>query len=365
MTRLARSVAVFAAATCSLALVSTPALAHGGSSGGHTRPSVSVIASGLDGPRQLSRSGHSLYVAESDSGEVSRISLRTGNLTSVVTGLGLGSPSGAVKVDGRFVMLTGGPAPDSDVPPGPYPAASVLVAKPGHKPRVLADLQAYELKYNPDGQRQFDDAGVPLDALSNPYYVVGDHHRRGGVIVADAGANALLRVSASGRVTTFFVPPVVNTGACAGLVNNDPQHVGCDAVPTGLAYGPGHTLYVSALTAEVPGEGRVYVLDARTGRQKGVITGLSGPTGVAVDHRGTVYVSELLEGASDAPDADPSTMGQIVRIPRCAQRTYAQVTMPSGLLWSGGRLYASTNSLIPGAGQVVAVRSSAFKPPSS
>lgn len=363
MTRLARSVAVLTVATCSLALVSAPAVAHGGSSGGHTRTPVTVIASGLDGPRQLSRSGHAFYVAESDVGEVSRIAPRTGNVTPVVTGLGAGSPSGAVKVDDRFVMLTGASAPDSETTPGPYPAASVLVARAGHPPTVLADLEAYELERNPDGQRQFGDDGAPLDALSNPFYLVPDRHRKGGVIVADAGANAVLRVSTKGKVSTFFVPPTVNTGACAGLENNDPQHPGCDAVPTGLAYGPHHTLYVSALTAEVPGEGRVYVLDARTGRLKGVIKGLSGPTGVAVDHRGTVYVSELLEGASDAPDFDPTTMGQIVRIPRYAHRTYAQVTMPTGLLWSDGVLYASTNSLIPGAGQVVAVRSSAFVAP--
>ena len=78
------------------------------------------------------------------------------------------------------------------------------------------------------------------------------------------------------------MPPVINTGACEGAPNNDPEHTGCDPVPTGLALGPCNTLYVSTLTSEVPGEGRVYVLNASTGKVLDVIGGFNGPTGVAV-----------------------------------------------------------------------------------
>ena len=108
------------------------------------------------------------------------------------------------------------------------------------------------------------------------------------MLVADGGGTAVLRVDRKGKVSNFFIPPVIKTGASAGVPNNDPMPgMGCDPVPTGLASGPRSTLYVSTyvstLTSEVPGEGRGYVLGAYAATVKRVISGLDAPTGVAVD----------------------------------------------------------------------------------
>lgn len=343
----------------------------------HPRPQapITVLARGLEGPYQVSTSGRSLIVTEADAGRVVAID-RHGRhrVRTLVSGLGANAAAGAVKVGHRVYIATGeaGGAPDGPPPPPPpYPGSSVLVASKGRVTQ-LADLLKYELAKNPDGQTQFDPEGNPLDALSNPFSLLAARGHHGGVLVADGGANDVLRVDRWGRVSTFFVPPTINTGACAGRPNNDPASTGCDAVPTGLAYGPRNTIYVSTLTGEAPGEGRVYVLDARRGTVRKVVSGFTAPTGVAVRPDGTFYVSEALEGAPQAepgPGFDPSTVGRIVKVSPSGKRTYAQVTMPTGLVWKAGTLYSSAWSIAsffgaPGTGQVVAVSDRAFKPAS-
>ena len=98
---------------------------------------------------------------------------------------------------------------------------------------------------------------------------------------------------------------------------------------------------------------------------------LTGLTGIAVGEDRSVYVSELFEGApaEDPPpaDFDPATVGQVVRIAPDGTRTYAQVTMPTGLELENGALYASAWSVasflgLDGAGEIVRVGEDAFEP---
>jgi sugar lactone lactonase YvrE len=325
---------------------------------------VKAVASGLEGPFGLGAGLGRLYVAESGDGQITRIDPKTGR--TAVVARGLPSPAGVDKVGRSLAIVTGG-AED----PNTKGDATLFVQGPHGRRHKLANLEKYELRHNPDGQTQFDpESGEPLDALSNPFAVLG---RRGPgfVFVADAGANAVLSVTRSGKVSTFFVPPLVTTGACQDAPNNHPNDPkGCDPVPTGLAYGPRNRLYVSTLSAEVEGEGRVYVLNGRTGKVVDVIGGFTAPTGVAVSRDGTVYVSELLHNAPPGeppPGFDPSTVGRIVRVAPNGSRTYAAVTMPVGLTWHQGNLYSTAWSVaglflgIPDAGQVVKVRPSAFR----
>ena len=156
-------------------------------------------------------------------------------------------------------------------------------------------------------------------------------------------------------------------------------------MPTGIAYGPDGNLYISGLSGLTPDEARVYVVN-RDGKLLKTLDHLSNAAGVAVGPDGSVYVSDLLQGSpprsrprrprsprrppvrlARSPKAaqeepfDPSTIGQIVKIAPDGTRTFAQVTMPSGLLWTDGKLYASTWAVAgPGAGQVVAVDQSSF-----
>lgn len=302
---------------------------------------------------------------ESDTGEITAVNLKRGAQSTIISGLP--GPSGVATHANRIYVVLGGGGPDGPPAPSAYPPASLLVANEnGTGVRVLADLMAYELKYNPDGQVQFDPSGQPYDALSNPFSMT---YTKWGLLIADGGANDVLRVDPStGKVSTYFVPPTAKTPEClAPDAQANPGTVGCDPVPTGVAV-HGKYVYVSTLGAELPGAAAIWKLDGRTGKVLKVWYGFTALTGIAVAPTGTVYVSEVLHGAPPGeeppPGFDPSTVGRITRI-QDGKITHAQVTMPTGLEYFGGRLYASSWSIasflgIPHAGQLVQVNPSAF-----
>jgi hypothetical protein len=113
----------------------------------------------------------------------------------------------------------------------------------------------------------------------------------------------------------------------------------------------------------------VYKLNPRNGRVQKVWTGLTAPTGIAVAPNGTIFVSHVLEGAPQGPPPagfDPARVGAITRISPSGRRTTAQVTMPTGLTYRHGALYATSWSIasflgIQHAGQVVKVDRRAFR----
>ena len=358
------AVAVGVAVAAAVAAVA-PAAAAGAAT---STSGVTVVARNLDGPYGLQFTGKdTLVVTEGDVGDVTAVNTRTGAQRTLLKRRA--SPAGVGVRHGRlYVALGGAPA---DMPPGtPRPAfrgASVVTAgADGSRPRMLADLLAYERRVNPDRQVQFV-GGKPVDALANPCSLNVSGY---GMLVADGGMNAVVRVGRqTGRTSTFFVPPTIRTGECARRPDNGGT-VGCDSVPTGVAVARG-SIYVSTLGSDAPGAARIYRLDPRNGRVLQTWGGLTGLTGVAVAPDGTVFASQVFEGAPNLegpppPGFDPSTVGQIVRIQPNGRRTYAQATMPTGLTWHDGKLYASAWSVAGGlgrqhAGQVVHVHGSAFR----
>ena len=226
--------------------------------------------------------------------------------------------------------------------------------RPGKAPTRLASALANELRNNPDGQIQFGPDGKPMDSVSNIFCLIKDRSGKGLVLVADGGGTAVLRVDRKGKVSNFFIPPVIKTGASAGVPNNDPvPGTGCDAVPTGLAHGPRNTLYVCTvrLHADQRGSGR------GPGEHAGRLLrhGEAGDLRAGRAHRcrgrlggGNVYLSELQENAPEGdppPGVDPSPVGRIVQITPNGRKTSAHVTMPAGLLIDNGVLYASAWSI--------------------
>ena len=324
-----------------------------------------VIASSLDGPFGLQAiRNRGFLVAENVTGEVTKID-RHGHKRAIITRAGsvAGVAAGHARV---YAVLGGADETGAPAPGSKYPASAVLRSRyDGSRVKVIANLEKYELKHNPDGQVQFVD-GEPVDALSNPFSL---NKSRLGLLVADGGANDVLRVNPkTGRVSTFFVPPTVkDVPACQGPdANANPGTQGCDPVPTGVDV-RGRSVFVSTLGAERPGAARIYKLNARTGHVQRVWKNFTGLTGIAVTRNGTIYVSEVFHGAPEGdpgPGFDPSTVGRITKISH-GKRTYAQVTMPTGLEVKHGKLYASTWSVanflgLDHAGKIEQVRQSAF-----
>lgn len=348
------------ALTCG-ALGGLPATAESPKAAAETPATVKVVAKNLNDPRQLSEKGDYFYVAESGLNQIARVTKVGGARKTVLTHVP--NAQGVVYTGGKLYAASGASGPGGQEVAG---SRRIVSAKPGGKPKLFADLLKYELKYDPDNQIQ--QTGPDADTLSNPYFVIRSKSNKGYLLAADAGANDVLAISKKGKISNFFVPQAITTGDCAKAEQNSDAGPSCDPVPTGLAYGPHSQLYVSGLSSETPGEGRVYVLD-KNGKLLKTLTGFSSPTGVAVAPDGTIYVSEALAGAPEGappPNFNFDSVGQIVKVAPDSTRTYAQVSQPTGLLYSHGKLYASARSLYgaflqqPNQGQVVSVDPSSF-----
>lgn len=327
---------------------------------------VQVVAGGFDAPLGLDVKRRGILVADAFAGEVSLTRHHRTRRVLISDAPGASGVAGGHK---RVFAVLGGPNEGGEPPPGDYEPTSVLATGyGGGRVEVIANLLDYELANNPDGQVQFVD-GNPVDALSNPFSMALSKR---GLLVADGGANAVLRVHpGTGKVSTFFVPPTVTrVRACLeeGAQAN-PGTRGCDSVPTGVAV-RGGSVYISTLGAEVPRAGRVYQVGLRSGKVRRVWRNLTAPTGVAVRGK-AVYVSEVLYNLPQGPppaDFDIATAGRITKLAG-GRRTSAQVTLPTGLDVRRGRLYSTAWSVAAlflgpdgeGEGRVVRVRRSAFR----
>ena len=213
-----RSKARAVAAVAALGLVGTAGAASPATARGHGHHGVKVVTSGLDGPRGVAtvRPGRTL-VSEAD-GTVSLVRERrhraatVRELTSVPA---VSSPAVASGRRGTVFILTGvagGPEGTQEIPDEVVEASSKLYRwRPGWaEPRLMADIAAYQ-ETDPD---PYDLEDTPEE--SNPYGVTALRH--GGVLVADAANNDLLKVSRRGRVSTVAVlkPRVVKAPEGAG-----------------------------------------------------------------------------------------------------------------------------------------------------
>jgi hypothetical protein len=168
----------------------------------------------LSGPRGVASVGPGMTLVTEDDATFSLVVERKHKKAKVVELGSAGLPGFANAIDGgrhhQVYIATGG------AEPGTEGAASLFRWKPGwDEPKLLADIAAYQAS-DPDPD---DLEGAPEE--SNPYGV--EALRRGGVLVADAAGNDLLRVRHNGDISTVarILPRVVEVPE--GLPDTDPE----------------------------------------------------------------------------------------------------------------------------------------------
>ena len=332
---------------------------------------MTVIASNLDNPRGIAFGPDgALYVAEAGrggtstlcdiggngqprcygpTGAITRVTT-TGTQDRVVTGLpSLAGPSGAeasgpMDVDFGFnsgwVTIGFGANP---LQRAVYEAAGIrfgsLIRVTGvNQWSYVVDISDHEISSNPDGG--------PVD--SNPFTLRVLEDR---VVVADAGANALVQVGLFGQTTTLAVFPRRTVGPAT-----------FDAVPTSFAIGPDGSYYVGQLTGApfLVGAANIYRVPANGGTPTVVATGFTTVIDVAFDlPRNAAYV---LEHDSDGiiPPTGPGVDGRLVRIN--TQTGVQTVIASTGLVKPGGMavgpdgaVYVSRRAQTAGTGDVVRI----------
>ena len=271
-----------------------------------------VLASGLAAPLQIDVSQKGVLVGQSFGGTLSVVD-RHGTVSNLLEG---------IPVDGVAWRPGGGALfsySDFDSPDDKGVAdTSLRLLRPNGSVRIVADLRAYEEQHNPDGKNHYGLQDADPDCLASlppiegvlPYTGLLDSHvyalatRGSTTYVAEAGGNAILSVSSSGRVRTVAVlppQPYVITAEAAEANQLPSCLVGTtlnfEPVPTDVEIHDGYA-YVTTLPGgpedpSLGARGSVYRINLETGHLRRIATGFLGAANLAISPSGTIYVSEL------------------------------------------------------------------------
>ncbi|MFA4840157.1 MAG: ScyD/ScyE family protein [Agrococcus sp.] len=372
-----RTSAAVAAAAMGLALIAIgpPAYAGGDRGGGGHDDDVVTVATGLNNPRQLSvERGDRLYIAEAgtaDSCEAipdvppelrvcgltgSVTEVRRGEQRRVVTDLPaldfLGEVVGASDVDvrgNRITVLVGGMAAAAaarDSLGDEYATFGTLrtgrlhwAPLTGADLRLVADVNAFEVAKNPDGNKPPDSNAVGFVARGDNRYAI-----------ADAGGNTLLRVGRQGLSTVAVFP---NGDPVPGPDPTAPE-ISPQAVPTDVTIGPDGAYYVSQLTGfPFPTGGSTIWRVTRDGEMTAYATGLTMVTSLA--WRGdTLYAVQLDD--EDYIGSEPSgSLREVTPGGSEHEVVVDDLSAPYGVAIRGHSAYVTVNSTSTGDGSVIRV----------
>src|SRR5579859_1091511 len=211
----------------------------------------------------------------------------------------------AVTIDDFLVNKDG----SNNLLPKPFASAFGTLMLISHGKTRVVDLAAFAAAHPQTADSLGTVPGeTPYD--SDPYDVIA---YRGGWVVADAGANDLLYVSATGRVSMLARFPAVAEQVPAGVFGNPtPISVDAQAVPTAVAIGPDGALYVGLLRGVPSDPGTSDIYRVVPGDQPEIwARGLTSVTDIAFDRQGRLLATEFNTGGLLSP---PTVPGALVRI---------------------------------------------------
>ena len=242
------------------------------------------------------------------------------------------------------------------------------LSKAGGRHKV-ANLGRYA-KNHPDPT---DTENNPGD--SNPYGVAVA--RGGSVLVADAAANALRRVTRWGRITTVAHFPVQKISTAHIPDPNLPPTLPAEAVPTTVAVGPDGYWYVGELkgfpftprTSRIwrikPGTTNAMCSPTKRQRTCGMVAhDFTSIIDLTFDHRGGMDVFEIAKaGVGALESADPSKPLPPAALYRV--KNGKRTELAAGKLFIGGgvaapcrtgSLYVTDFQIVPDQGRLLRVR---------
>lgn len=360
--RLLRTVVTLAAAMCMVT-------ALGATSAGAV--TITPVASGLDNPRGMAFGPNgALYVAEAGEGgsnfcfEHPALGPVCGGPSGAVTRLWRGTQERIIRGLPSFANEDGEALGPSDVGPhgngnlfvtiglgdnpavrNTFPASArlhgwLVKGTPGGTVKPVVDISAFEAANDPDAGQP----GTHVD--SNPNNVAA---LPGGRVVADAGANDLLWVDASGNISVLAVFPVRFVPFGGGMIPMQP-------VPTSVAVGPDGAFYVGQLTGFPFPFGGANIFRVVPGQAPTVYaSGFTNVLGIAFGPDGSLYVAEI----SHFGLLSGNPAGGIWRVPPgggTPQLLTTSVILPGGIAVApDGSLYVSTCAPCSNTGQVVKI----------
>lgn len=354
--------------------------------------SLSVIASGLDGPRGLTFAPDgSLYVTEAGTGgtgacipapggsELTMCYGATGAVTRIQNGtqerVVTGLPSLAISIpqlpvsfdatgphdiqfdsSGKAYVVVGlGSTPEQRDNVLKIPDFGQLIKIDQLNGRSswtrLADLAAYEGLYNPDqtGSNLYNPYQNSID--SNPYsfLIKGDT-----AYIVDAAANDLFKVKTdgSGLAAVSVFPERAVIDPATG------KTIGMQSVPTAIATGPDNALYVGEYTGYPSPDNAARIFKIGPNNKPVVYAdGFTQIVDLAFDKQGGLYVLEFASSPLNSGNTIPS--GALIYVaPDGTRKTIASdgLLFPTALaLGSDGDIYVSNKGYLSGQGEVVRI----------